>query len=46
MESSSRPLLGRRWDSGVAVDDEGVAGAEEGHGFGDEWDEMRRRRRP
>ncbi len=30
----------------VAVDDEGVAGAEQGHGFGDEGDEMRRRRRP
>ena len=37
MESSSRPLP----SAGVAVDDEGVAGAEQGHGFGDERDEVR-----
>ena len=39
-------LVHARWASGAcfagfAVDDEGVAGVEEDHGFGGDWDEMR-----
>ena len=39
MEISSKPLFGR---SRVAMDDEGVAGAEQSHGFGDDRNQVRR----